>query len=195
MSDASTAADLQFPSPAAARAWISGVMAAGTALLLDTETASLHGDVIEVAVLDLQGHVVLEELVRPPGPLDPQASAVHGITAGDLEQAQPFTELAPRLAALLAGRHVIAYNADYDRQVLTREFERAGRPVDPAPRWSCLLQARRKLSPSTSLALHGAHRAAGDCRAALDILRDLATSTQHARKPYELNYGRDDQYA
>lgn len=48
-----------------ARAWLGA-----NALILDTETTGLeeHAEIVEIAVIDYTGAVLLETLVRPDGP-------------------------------------------------------------------------------------------------------------------------------
>ena len=60
-----------------ARAWL-----AANALILDTETTGLGDDaeVVELAVIDCAGAVLLDTLVRPSGPVPAEAAAIHGIT-------------------------------------------------------------------------------------------------------------------
>ena len=51
-------------------------------LYLDTETTGLHNsaEVIELGIVDDDGNVLFDELVRPRGKIDPAAGRVHGIT-------------------------------------------------------------------------------------------------------------------
>jgi len=60
-----------------ARAWL-GV----NALILDTETTGLdeHAEIVEIAVIDCTGAVLLDTLVRPAGPIPAEAVEIHGIT-------------------------------------------------------------------------------------------------------------------
>ncbi len=50
----------------------------GTALILDTETVSLHGAPCEVSVIDLARIVVFDQLINPLVPN--QATHIHDIT-------------------------------------------------------------------------------------------------------------------
>lgn len=62
--------------------WARRVVAEGEALILDTETTGLeaHDEVIQLAIVDMRGNVVLQSLVRPTVPVGTEARAIHGIT-------------------------------------------------------------------------------------------------------------------
>ncbi len=50
-----------------------------------------------------------------------------------------FADVCPRSAEVLAGRHVLAYNADFDRRMLAQSCERYDLPVIRAE-WECMLE-------------------------------------------------------
>ena len=72
---------------------------------------------------------------------------------------------------------LLAYNAPYDRQVLTSDLTTAG--LDPAhladrQNWVCLMRARALVENRGWVALGGPHHALGDCLATLDVLHGIA---------------------
>jgi DNA polymerase III subunit epsilon len=69
---------------------------------------------------------------RPEVPIHPGAQAVHGISMADLEGCPAFHECLDEIAALFAGAEVvIGYNIAFDIDMLSAEYERAGRrPID-----------------------------------------------------------------
>lgn len=142
------------------------------AVILDVETTGLQGRVCEIAVIDTAGHVLLDTLVDPQEPIPADAADVHGITDEDLAGAPIWARIAPHVEQLLRGRTVIAYNAPFDRGRLEAEQARAGHPSPR--RWWCLMRARADVEHAPRRALHGGHRAAGDCYAALEVLRTIA---------------------
>lgn len=142
------------------------------ALLLDVETTGFHGRICEIAVLDTTGQVLLDTLVDPQVPMPAAAQQVHGITSEELEGAPTWSQLAPTVEQLLSGRTVIAYNAPFDQGRIHAEQQRLRR--ETPGRWWCLMRARAAVEGGAWQALNGGHRAAGDCRAALAVLRDLA---------------------
>ncbi len=109
-----------------ARRWIEA-----KPLFLDTETNGLHDPIIEICVLDHDGVILFETLVNPGEPIEPEATAVHGITDATVKDAPAFADIWPRLRAVLANRHVVIYNADFDKHRICDSAEdREGRIND-----------------------------------------------------------------
>jgi hypothetical protein len=54
-----------------------------TVVGLGTETTGIDGDaeVIEIAIIDIRGYVLLDTLIRPQGDIPAEATAIHGINA------------------------------------------------------------------------------------------------------------------
>lgn len=83
-------------------------------VILDTETTSLTGEVIELGAVDGSGRTVFSGRFRPTCEIDPRAQAAHGITQGDLVDCPRFGERWPEIRDLLDGKRVVIYNARFD---------------------------------------------------------------------------------
>jgi DNA polymerase III subunit epsilon len=88
------------------------------AVFLDTETTCLsptRGDaIVELAIVDAAGRVLIDTLVDPERPVPWQAAQVHGIT-DDMVRGQPtLAQLMPRVLEVIAGEWVVIYNAGFD---------------------------------------------------------------------------------
>lgn len=96
-------------------------------LFLDTETTGLdrQAEVCDLAVVDAGGQVLLNTLIRTRRPIPQDAYAIHGISDRDVQDAPPFEAVADQLRALLAGRLVVVYNADFDMQMLRQSHANA----------------------------------------------------------------------
>jgi DNA polymerase III epsilon subunit-like protein len=143
---------------------------------VDTETAGGRAgpqSLIEVAVIDEEGAVLLDTLVDPGRPIDPFTMRIHGISDAMVQGAPTWDRVAPRLAALLEGAELVAHHAAFDAAVL-------GPAAAAARRVTCTLAlCRRKLGRPHRLAAVAAlaghvpagawHRARADalaCRSA-----------------------------
>jgi DNA polymerase-3 subunit epsilon len=167
--------------------WSRALLAAGSDwVVLDTETTGLGltDEVIQIAVLSPDGAVVLDSLVRPAERTDipAPASAIHHITIDKLTGAPTFAELTPRLAEAVAGKRIVAYNADYDRRLLKQTALMSGGRA-PQAQWECAMIAysrfvgewdSRKNDYRFQRLPSGDHTAAGDCRATLRLIDLMA---------------------
>jgi DNA polymerase-3 subunit epsilon len=110
--------------------WARRVVEEGEALILDTETTGLeaHDEVIQLAIVDMRGHVLLQTLVRPTVPVGTEARAIHGITDEVLAEAPSFAQLHETIAGLLGNRSVLAYHAHFDCRLLAQTCAKYGLP-------------------------------------------------------------------
>jgi DNA polymerase III epsilon subunit-like protein len=94
--------------------------AAEQPLFLDTETTGTgpRAEIIEVALIDAEGGVLLNTLVRPTRPIPADAAAIHGISNNLVGDAPAWAEVWPELQRLTSGRLVGIYNAEFDVRLL-----------------------------------------------------------------------------
>ncbi|MGB2983619.1 MAG: 3'-5' exonuclease [Candidatus Bipolaricaulia bacterium] len=96
-------------------------------VVLDTETTGLlDPEIVSVAVVDAQGETVINELVRPAKPIEPQASRITGIDETTVAGCPEFPEVEPKLTLALDGQRVAIFNAAYDLQALQNTYARYG---------------------------------------------------------------------
>ena len=160
--------------------WARSMLRPGAAVVVDTETTSLAGVAIELAVIDAAtGQTLLDTLVDPAGvPIEFGARMVHGISDEELVGAPSWAEVLPRYLDAVAGRTILAYNSSFDRRIIRATHRHAGlNPAELPGGFACLMQARMTwLGIGHRIALGGGHRALGDCHAARDVLVRIATA-------------------
>jgi hypothetical protein len=166
--------------------WARQMLQPGAAVLVDTETHDLWGSVMEVAVVDCAtGETLLDTLVNPEVPVTDGAFAVHEISDEMVADAPTFDQVLPDLLRVTVGRTVLAYNEEYDREVVKgdcRRLELAPGHLGRAATWDCVMEARSTWEGVREwLPLAGGHRALGDALAALDVLRQLAAAPSWAQ--------------
>lgn len=111
----------------AACAWAADLFADPTSwTLIDTETSSLNGIVLEVAIIDAAGSLLFQSLVNPEGaPIDPRARHIHKLTDEELAAAPRLSEIWPAIVEALGTRTwLIAYNAALDQARLEQTARR-----------------------------------------------------------------------
>lgn len=166
-------------------------------LVLDTETTGLHdGEICQIAIIDQDGVIRLNTLVKPVGEIPIDATRIHGITPADVVSAPGWSEIAPQVCDILDGKVVIVYNAIYDRKMMHRSAEHAGmEKIDwkTFSSWYCAMLAfaefygdwndyyqSYKWKPLSFAAQHcgvnvqDAHTALGDCLMTLGVVRHIA---------------------
>ncbi|MCP3904023.1 MAG: 3'-5' exonuclease [Planctomycetes bacterium] len=172
----------------AAARWAQGVVADPDAVILDTETTGLdaRAQVVDIAVIDTAGRVLVDRLVRPSGRIPAAARAVHGITDRMVAAAPRWPELHRSVGDVLRrASRVIIYNASYDVRLLRQTRLRYRLPTvgPPRRRYECAMRwnARyvgewneRHESFRWPRLEGGDHRALGDCRATLRVIAGMA---------------------
>ena len=168
--------------------------------IVDTETTGLgdSAEVIEVAVLDTTGTVRYEALSLPVGRIPRAVVDVHGLSHAKLKAAgaRPWPAVHGELVAALKGAAVVlAWNAPFDRRLLAQTASRHGLKTLLLP-WHDLLADYRAMtrgeirvggSLATAVKRSGAvtdepaHRAAGDCRRVLAVMRAMSGNLPHKR--------------
>ena len=162
-------------------------------LFLDTETTGRgsRSEVVQLAIIDADGAVLFDELIRPFGKMDPSAQRVHGITTNQLKSKPTIDEYADVILGHITGQPVVAYNADFDSRLLRQSLWLAGldgkqllrdvRFVDLMKPYATFWGGRngrwQKLENACiqqGLALSEVHSALGDAQAARALLMCLA---------------------
>ncbi|MFE9254424.1 DEDDh family exonuclease [Streptomyces sp. NPDC006879] len=150
--------------------------------VVDVETTGLARDdrIVSAAVyrLDAQGNVedhwyTLVNPQRDPGPV-----WIHGLTSDALENAPLFGDIAYEFSTRLQGRVLVAHNAIFDWQMISREYARA-RASAPVRQRLCTIALSKELGlplPNHKLESLAAHFGVVQQRAhhALDDARVLA---------------------
>ena len=166
-------------------------------VILDTETTGLgiFDQVVQVAVIDTTGAVLLDTLVKPTRPIPRIASNIHGITDAKVADAPTFGEIYNALLMAVGGKRVVIYNKNFDVAMLHQSDQLYQLEGDPAwtplgqDAWAGLAVWEDAMIPYSDWVgdwsdYHGNnrwqklpggdHSALGDARACLAILKRMA---------------------
>lgn len=104
------------------------------ALAFDTETTGLgdQDQIIEMALVNRHGQTLLNCRFKPTVPINPNAQAVHGISADDLKDKVTFDVMAGGVLTLLKQSPLIIFNADYDLRLLKQTCDAFGVEINLA---------------------------------------------------------------
>lgn len=139
--------------------------------------------------------MLFSSLVRPSCAMNPAAASVHGITPEELADAPTWPHVHDAVAAILAGRLVIAHNADFDSRLLSQTCCAHGLD-SPTVEWGCTMELLTPLNGgrwprlSKAVAIAGAdvgagaaHRAVRDADTVRRIVLALGKGSMREQKP------------
>jgi DNA polymerase III subunit epsilon len=164
-------------------------------IYLDTETTGLkeHDQIVEICLLEHDGSIAFQALVKPTVKIPPDATRVHHITDAMVSTAPIWPEIWPQIETLLTTQRIAIYNAEYDLRLLKQSHGAHGlhwaTPISHFCimrlyaqfrgdwnsragnyRWHSLDDARAHCG----LAMPNAHRAHADALLARAVLRYVA---------------------
>ena len=179
---------------AEAAAWARDLLAEPF-VVFDTETTGVGRDdeIVQIGLIDGDGVVLMDQLVKPTKPIPDEAAAIHGITQFDVFRQPEFREVYPALKKALADQRIVAYNADFDRKLLHQTCSRYGLPRINGKSWDCAMKQYArfrgmwnvhrnsfrwvKLTQACEhegIMVRNAHAATGDCVMTLELLARMA---------------------
>lgn len=152
-------------------------------IILDTETASLSGGVVDLAWLHVTPELeVISEfrsLCNPERPIENEAQAIHGITEEAVANAPTLAQLVEKIPQPFT---LIAHNAAFDRRMIT--------PAITPARSLCTLELSRQYIKGVSrhklevlqkellLPVQKSHTALGDVHTVRDLLEKILPIAQ-----------------
>ena len=110
-------------------------------LFVDAESTGLDEDaeIIEFAVLDRHGVVLLDTLVKPVGAVPAETTAIHGLSDLHLVDAPAWPAVAERLAEVIRERLLVAHNADFDARLIAQSSRLHRVEAPDCGQWECTL--------------------------------------------------------
>ncbi len=175
--------------------WAVAALSRADVVYLDTETTGLgdRDEIVDIAVLDNAGHVLLDTLVKPRRSIPADATAIHGISDRMVRNAPEWPEIYPRLVELFGShKHVVVYNAEFDKRLIEQTCAMYGL-LPPHLRWHCAMLRYAafvgernaqfgdyrwfKLEHAIArlgLTVIATHRALSDTRACREVVRAMA---------------------
>lgn len=161
-------------------------------LFIDTETTGLSplDEIVEIAIIDSDGGVLINSLVKPTRPISPEAGRVHKITQAMLVDQPTWPELLPEIVAVIAGKYVGIYNADFDLRMVLQTQKNHGLVGQPFGKSFCIMKLYAEFSPFASgryqkledagrqcrILIPNSHRALDDAQLSRAVFQFMANS-------------------
>lgn len=115
---------------------------------MDFETAVSMDHIVEIGCVEIvDGHLtgrVFHQLVRPLVPIESMIAAIHGITSADVARKPTFATIADKLLGFVDGAPIISHAEYVERNILTKEMTRLGRPAPDPAGFICTLKMARR---------------------------------------------------
>ena len=158
-------------------------------VFLDAETTGLDAkaEVVEICIVEHDGEVLLNTLVKPSTYIPRDAVRIHGITDEMVQDTPTWIHVWPEVESILSGRVVGIYNADFDIRIMRQTHGLLGmRWLNPADKVFCIMKlyadfygSRRWQSLDMAgrqcgISLKNSHRALDDTLLARQVLLHMA---------------------
>jgi DNA polymerase III subunit epsilon len=153
--------------------------------ILDTETTGLENpEVIELAVITLDGEMIINQRFNPITPISTGATDIHGMTNAGLST-MPEWEIGNKcFERILYFRKILIYNFPFDYQAIDGTYNLHGIPF-PGFGGECVMRwysqyigewDNRRRSYRWQKLPGGDHSALGDCIATLEVIKSMSQS-------------------
>lgn len=164
---------------------------------LDTETTGLteQDEIVEIGIVDHDGKILLEELVKPARIIPADATRIHNITNEMVAGSLSWIALWPTIREVLFNRYVGIYNAEFDIRMMRQSMR--GLPGQVSLKtfdvmqlyarfwgeWDAIKRRYRYQSLSAAgrqarIPLPNSHRAVDDALLTREILRHIANTDE-----------------
>jgi DNA polymerase III subunit epsilon len=173
-------------------AWAQLITSDRDTVFIDTETTGLDGsaEIVDIAIVSVDGVVLLDTLVKPARHIPSFVSRIHGIYDDDVANAPSWCDVYEMAYPLLSGRPVVVFNVNFDRRIIQQCCAGSRlRPIDGADGWHCAMKMYasymgerghgyrwQKLENAARAfdIVPGGHRALGDAEACRRVVHAMA---------------------
>ncbi|MHC1733432.1 MAG: hypothetical protein AB9888_15545 [Bacteroidales bacterium] len=141
----------------------------------------------KVCIVDSSGAVLLDAMVKPTDLISDKGLTLYGITDALAAKGIPFVMLHPIVQRLLNDKVVVTYYSEFDRRLLRQTCERYSLPRITASGSVCAMLLYSKYIGEWDFRMddYKWHKlpktdgtVVGDCKATLDLLKEIAGSAQ-----------------
>ena len=124
--------------------WAKERLADSKTVILDVETTGLLSkdpdtEIVQLSIINMQGRPLFSMLVKPSKPMGEEVVNIHKITNEQVQHQPIFPQIAKFISFVLADKHLIAYNADFDVKLLWHLFKKYEQELPKIAGSSCCM--------------------------------------------------------
>ena len=98
-------------------------------VIVDVETTGILSqdpttEIVQITAINVKGRPLFSLLLKPDRPMSDTVTAIHGITNEEVESQPTFPQIAKLLSFVLEGKHLVAYNADFDVKLIWHLYKK-----------------------------------------------------------------------
>jgi DNA polymerase III epsilon subunit-like protein len=112
-----------------AKQWACERLADSNTVILDLESTGIlredpETEIAQICIMNLKGRPLFSMLLKPSQPMSEKVIGIHKITNEQVINQPIFPQIAKMIAFVLKGKHVIAWNMEFDWVLLTHMFQK-----------------------------------------------------------------------
>ena len=116
-----------------AKEWATERLSDPNTVILDVETTGIpskdpNTEIVQLSIINRDARPVLTMMLKPSQPMSAEVQSVHGITNEMVQDKPFFLQVCQVISTYLTGKHVVAYNADFDISLLLSLYDRYKEP-------------------------------------------------------------------
>lgn len=176
----------------AASNWASQRLADASTVVLDLESTGLlredsETEIAQICIIDLQGRSLFNMLLKPSQPMSDKVISIHHISNEQVLNQPIFPQVAKMISFVLKGKHVVAFNAEFDWSLLVHMFKKYDLPKPEVSGISCAMDRYSEWCGEWNTKRDGfkwqrlpnftgdaSHDAYNDCRNTLKVMEKMA---------------------
>lgn len=176
----------------AASNWASQRLADASTVILDLESTGLlredsETEIAQICIIDLQGRSLFNMLLKPSQPMSDKVISIHHISNEQVLNQPIFPQVAKMISFVLKGKHVVAFNAEFDWSLLVHMFKKYDLPKPEVSGISCAMDRYSEWCGEWNTKRDGfkwqrlpnftgdaSHDAYNDCRNTLKVMEKMA---------------------
>lgn len=175
-----------------ASAWAKERLNDPKTVIVDCETTGIlrndpTTEIVQLAVTNTAGKPLFCMLLKPAQPMTEQLVNIHGISNEMVFDCPTFPQVAKLISFVLEGKHVVAYNADFDISLIVHLFKKYNAEAPKFAGASCCMDRYSEWKGEWNASKEGirwqklpnlsgmpAHDALSDCISTLKVMELMA---------------------